>query len=97
MSHPRLPSIGFGIGSQQGGVTLFATCTPFDAIPPANWEGFKLAVQQAAAGWGLKVRISEHPSIQDAKNTFFQHCRIHDEARARADSEAALMDGDVNG
>jgi len=77
--------IGAGLGSQQGGITLIATCTQFDAIPPALWEGFKRAVQGAGTEWGLTVRVSEHPSIQDAKNEYWKQSRIHDEARARAE------------
>lgn len=82
---------GYGVGAQQSGITLIATCTPFDAIPPALWEGFKKSLMASAAQWGLTVRISEHPSLQQGKQSFWAAQRIHDNARIEA--ERKLADG----
>ncbi len=81
--------IGYGVGAPQAGITLIATCTPFDVIPPALWEGLKKAIMQSAADWGLTVRISEHPSLQDGKQHFWKLERMATDARIEAERKLA--------
>lgn len=72
----------------QAGIRLVASCTAFDAIPPALWDGFKRAVLSAAGEWGLTVRFGEDdPSMAEAQQRFWQMQRVHDDARIAAETK----------
>lgn len=73
--------VGFGVGAPASGVTLLATAGPFEALPPPVWQAFKKAVKAIADNHGLQVNISDHPSINDAHQRFWQMTRVMDDAR----------------
>lgn len=51
---------------------LSATCTPFEALPPDHWEGFKRQVIAAAKGWGLDITVSQDLTVMDAVARYWQ-------------------------
>lgn len=72
--------IGFGAGAPASGITLLATASPFQALPPEIWEGFKKAVKEAAGYWGLQVALRDHPTIQEANLRFWHAQRVMQQA-----------------
>lgn len=60
---------------------LTALPTPFEAIPPKCWEGFRNMVHDAARTWGLAVEIEEGPAVTAAIANFWRMSRIHDDAQ----------------
>ena len=83
-------SVGFGVGAPASGITILATASPFQLLPPEIWEGFKKAVKEAAGYWGLQIAIQDHPTIQDAFLRFWQAQRTQqlaatDEAAKRSE------------
>lgn len=77
---------GFGIGAPASGITLHATSSPFQLLPPEVWDGFRKAVKAAADAWGIQVAVSEHPTIQEAKQRYWAAQR---QAQLAAIDEAA--------
>lgn len=64
---------------------LTIQCTPFEALPPKNWEGFRVQVQDAARAWGLHADIEEGITVTAAIANFWRMQRIYDDARAEAE------------
>jgi hypothetical protein len=68
----------FQIGVVTTGVRLNASCSPFDVIPPALYDGFKKAVMEAAKNWGLTVHFGhDDGSIAEAQQRFAMQQRAH--------------------
>lgn len=55
-------------------VRLEVQVQPTVVIPPAVWDGFARAVQEAAHNWGLHVAIGQdaHGSLEAAKQRFWE-------------------------
>lgn len=69
------------IGLAQSGIKLTATASAFESLPPEHWQAFKLQVMEAGKAWGLKISITDHPSITDAQTRFWQAKAIQDGVR----------------
>lgn len=73
--------VGYGAGARAGGITLLATASHFEALPPPFWQAFKKAVKSLADGYGLQLAISDHPSITEAQQRFWQMNQAQENAR----------------
>ena len=50
---------------------VVATCSPFEALPPAIWQSFKRQIIEAGKDWGLQVEVSQDLTVSDAEARYW--------------------------